>query len=178
MDATPVAWFARPGGSRGGTLKGGGVDQAQVAAPAHRVGDAEQPGCGERRARRYGHDGSSKMPANPEKILSALVAQGKVSATAPASVKEAAVESYLKLKSKGGGPDKDYNPLARKRLTANEEALNALSPGDIRGKKLGNTVDVPASTPQFMPLEGTEKLLLIAVDFADTAYTWQPTGRP
>ena len=126
----------------------------------------------------YGHDGSSKMPANADKILAALIQQGKVDRGAPPSVKEAAVQSYLQLKSKGGGPDSKSNPLARKHLKANEEALNALTPGAIRGKKLGNTVSVPPSTPKFQALEGTEKLLLIAVDFSDTAYAWQPSAGP
>lgn len=108
----------------------------------------------------------SPMPANPEKILQLLIKQGVVSANASPEQKEAALYDYLQLKMKGG-PDDGPNPLARKQVDANEEALNVNSESSLRGKKLGNTLDVAKSTPQFKPLEGEDKLLLIAIDFAD-----------
>ena len=120
----------------------------------------------------------SRMPANPEKILTALIKQGKVAANATAKDKEAAVQAYLTLKSKGGGPDQNYNPLARKQLLANEEALNLSGGSSIRGRKLGTSTTIANSAPAFKPLEDAGKLLLIAVEFSDTSYTWQPSEGP
>jgi immune inhibitor A len=113
------------------------------------------------------------MPANPEKILQLLIKQGVISASTPKDQQEAAVYNYLQFKMKDGGVDQP-NKLAQKQLDANEEALNLESSSSIRGKKIGNTANVPASSPQFNPLEGTDKLLLIAVEFSETPYTWQP----
>ncbi len=106
------------------------------------------------------------MPANPEKILQLLIREGVVSANASLDQKEAAIYDYLQFKMKDGGPDRNYNPLARKQVDANEEALNLGTVSSIRGKKLGNSISVPNSSPQFKPLLGEDKLLLIAVDFA------------
>ena len=92
------------------------------------------------------------MPANPEKILQLLIKQGVVSANAPKDQQEAAVYNYLQLKTKGGSVDQP-NPLAKKQLDANEESQNLNSGSSIRGKKLGNTTNVPASSPQFKPTE-------------------------
>lgn len=117
------------------------------------------------------------MPANPEKILQLLIKQGVISATAPKDQQEAAVYNYLQLKTKGGSVDQP-NPLAKKQLDANEESQNLTSGSSIRGKKLGNTTNVPASSPQFKPTTGTDKLLLILVEFSNTAYTWQPVEGP
>lgn len=114
------------------------------------------------------------MPANPEKILQLLIQQGAISANAPLDKQEAAIYEYLQQKMKDGGPDRNYNPLARKQVEANEEALNLDSGSALRGKKLGNTTNVPPSSPQFKPVTGTDKLLLIAIEFSDASYTWQP----
>jgi immune inhibitor A len=116
----------------------------------------------------------SPMPANPEKILQLLLKEGVISASTPLDQQEAAIYQYLQLKMKDGGPDKNYNPLARKQVEANEEALNSEGGSSTRGKKLGNTTNVPASSPQFKSLNGTDKLLLIAVEFSETPQTWQP----
>ncbi len=113
------------------------------------------------------------MPANVDKIAAALVARGAIPADASPEAKEAAVLAYLRQKAGQGGADQNYNPLARKTVDAAEAALN-LAAGEVRGRKLGHDVEVPPSTPQFKALEGTDKLLLILVDFADTPYTWQP----
>ena len=122
-------------------------------------------------------DWAAKMPPNPDKILASLIAQGKVPAGASKVDKEAAVQRYLQQKLKGGGPDRAYNPLARKQVDANEEALNLGASSSIRGRKLGKTSYVAPSSPQFKPLDGTDKLLLILVEFSDTEYTWTPNGQ-
>jgi immune inhibitor A len=114
------------------------------------------------------------MPANPEKVLQLLIKQGVVSASTSLDQQEAAIYAYLQRKMKDGGPDRNYNPLARKQVESNEEFLNANSGSAVRGKKLGNTTSVPASSPQFKTLDGADKLLLIAVDFSNTSYSWQP----
>ena len=124
------------------------------------------------------YNGDAPMPANPEKILEALIKQGRISADASPEEQEAAVWDYLQLKMQGGGPDKNYNPLARKQVDANEEALNVSGSSSIRGRKLGNTVSVPPSSPQFKSLEGMDKLLLIAVEFSNTPYSWTPVEGP
>ncbi len=98
--------------------------------------------------------GASQMPANPEKIEQLLIRQGLLSVNATPEQKDAAVLAYLQLKNKGGGPDRNYNPLARKAVDHNEEVLNQLAASDIRGRKLGNRVEVPSSTPAFKPLVG------------------------
>lgn len=123
-------------------------------------------------------EGASHMPPNPDKIAAALIARGVIPAGASLEEKEAAVQAYLQLKLQGGGPDRNYNPLARKHVDANEEALNAASPSAIHGRKLGNTVEVPPSSPEFKPLAGADKLLLILVEFSDTPFTWQPVEGP
>lgn len=107
------------------------------------------------------------MPANRDKIEAALISRGVIPADSTPEQREAAVTAYLQLKFKDGGPDKDANPLARKMLDANEEALN-LAASDVHGKKLGNTKTVSPSNPRFKPLEGTDKLLLILVEFGDS----------
>jgi immune inhibitor A len=106
------------------------------------------------------------MPANPEKILQLLIKEGQIAANATPEQKEAAIYDYLQNKMKGGVDDKP-NPMASKQLDVNEEALNLDSESSIRGRKLGNSVTVSPSTPQFKPLKGEDKLLLIAVDFAE-----------
>src|SRR5437868_15005700 len=79
---------------------------------------------------------AASMPPNPDKIGAALIQRGAISATATLAQKDAAVESYLKTKLQGGGPDQNANPLARKLLRTREEAINsALSPSDARGRK-------------------------------------------
>jgi immune inhibitor A len=120
-------------------------------------------------------DGTRAMPPNPEKIAAALIARGELPAGASVAEKEAAVQAYLQKKLKGG-MDREANPLARQKVEAAEESLN-LVPSDLRGKKLGKTVQVDPSNPQFKPLEGTDKLLLILVEFNDTPYTWTPTNQ-
>jgi immune inhibitor A len=123
---------------------------------------------------------AQRMPANTDKIEAALIARGTIPPSASPAEREAAVQAYLQLKTKGGGPDKDYNVRARKTIDANEAALNASasSSSDIRGRKLGKQTSVSASSPQFQPLEGTGKLLLIAVDFSSGSYTWTPAEGP
>lgn len=114
----------------------------------------------------------SNMPANPDKILAALIERGDVSPDAGPEEKEAAVQAYLKLKVGGCDPDQAYNPLARKKVNAQETAYN-LYTGEIRGRKLGkDTVQVDPSAPQFKPLAGTDELLVILVDFSAEPYTW------
>lgn len=115
------------------------------------------------------------MPPNPEKIAAALLARGEISRSASQADIDAAVEKYLQLKLAKCQPDIENNPRAQKKINAAEEALN-LYHGEINGRKLGHDdVVVEPSTPQFKPLEGTEKLLLILVDFADVPYTWETT---
>lgn len=110
------------------------------------------------------------MPANPDKIAAALIARGELDANADPAVIENAVQAYLQKKM-ACEPDQG-NPKARKQINAAEELLNLYS-GEIRGRKLGHDdVVVDPSTPQFKPLEGTDNLLLILVEFADTPYTW------
>jgi len=121
--------------------------------------------------------GTSHMPPDPDKIAAALIARGVISANATPAELEAAVQSYLQRKLQGGGPDRNYNPLARKNVDANEAALNAAASSAIRGRKLGNPVEVEPSSPQFKPLVGTDKLLLILVEFSDTPYTWTPASQ-
>ena len=116
----------------------------------------------------------SPMPANPEKIEQLLIRQGTLSVNATPEEKDAAVLAYLQLKSKGGGPDRNYNPMARKLVDHNEEMLNGAPSAAIRGRKLGNTVEVAPSSPQFKPLQGEGKLLLIAVDFSNAPFIWTP----
>lgn len=116
-------------------------------------------------------DVSSAMPANPEKILQLLIKQGIISANTPLDQQEAAVYNYLQLKTRGDSIDQP-NSLAKKQLDANEEWQNLNSGSSIRGKKLGNSTAVSASNPQFKPLEGTDKLLLILIEFSDTPYNW------
>ncbi len=113
----------------------------------------------------------SNMPPEPDKIAAALVKRGVVPANATPEQKDAAVAQYLQLKLKDG-TDRAANPTARQQLVANEEALNLSSTSAIRGRKLGNTTTVGPSAPQFKPLMGTDKLLLILVEFGDTPYTW------
>jgi immune inhibitor A len=117
------------------------------------------------------------MPANPEKILQLLIKQGTISASTPKDQQEAAVYNYLQFKMKDGGVDQP-NKLAEKQLNVNEEALNLNSESSIRGKKLGNTTTVAPSTPQFKPLEGEDKLLLIAVDFAEAGPLYNQIPAP
>ncbi len=118
-----------------------------------------------------GGSSAQYMPANPDKIAAALVERGEIPANASPQEKEAVVQAYLQQKLGNGGPDRGFNPLARKKVESAEEALNG-TPGDIRGRKLGRKVEVSPSSPQFKPLEGTDNLLLILVEFSDTAYTW------
>lgn len=110
------------------------------------------------------------MPANPDKIAAALIERGEIDAGASPEAIEAAVQAYLKLKA---ACDKDQgNPLAQKQINAAEEALTQYT-GEIRGRKVGHDdVSVDPSNPQFKPLEGTDNLLLILVEFDDTPYTW------
>jgi immune inhibitor A len=131
-----------------------------VPAPAQ----AGEPKCG------------SNMPANPDKILTALIERGEVDPQASPEVKEAAVQAYLQQKVGGCDPDQKYNPLAREKVNATETALNQYT-GEIRGKKIGKeTGEVNPTSPQFQPLEGSDKLLLILVDFSEEPYTWTPDG--
>ncbi len=116
--------------------------------------------------------GPAYMPPEPGKIATVLIKRGVIPANASPEQKDAAVSQYLQLKLKDGGPDRDYNPLARKQLDHNEEVLNTNSTSSIRGRKLGNTVSVDPSNPQFKALKGTGKLLTILVEFSDTPYTW------
>lgn len=111
------------------------------------------------------------MPPNPDKIMAALIERGEIPADATKRQKEIAVRDYLQRKLASGGPDRAYNPLARKKVEAAEEALNAAH-GSIRGRKLGKREEVTPSTPQFKPLEITEQLLVILVEFADVPFTW------
>ncbi|MCI0519923.1 MAG: immune inhibitor A [Chloroflexi bacterium] len=112
------------------------------------------------------------MPANPDKILAALIKSGVVDKDATPLAKEAAIKTYLQQKLMKGDPDQNLNPMARKRVTNAEAYLNNV-PGEIRGRKLGQSgYEVDPTSPQFKPLEGTDKLLLILVDFADADYTW------
>ena len=113
----------------------------------------------------------SHMPANPEKILQLLIRQGKVSATDPVEVQNAAVLDYLRLKAGKGGPDRDANPLAQNKVNAVERAFG-VGTNDLHGRKIGNEVDVDPSTPTWMELEETGKLLLMLVEFSDEDYTW------
>lgn len=106
------------------------------------------------------------LPANRDKIEAALVSRGVIPANSTPEERDAAVTAYLQLKFGSGSADKYANPLARKQLDANEEYLN-LTASDTRGKKLGNTKTVDPSTPQFKELEGSDKLLLILVEFGD-----------
>lgn len=119
--------------------------------------------------------GASYMPPEPDKIAAALVKRGVIPANATPEQKDAAVSAYLQAKLQG--EEQDYNPMARKRLAANEEALNAQASSAIRGRKLGQSVEVTPSTPQFKPLTGTGKLLVMLVEFSDTPYTWTPVGQ-
>ena len=114
--------------------------------------------------------GDRMMPPNPDKIAAALVKQGVIPANASASEKEAAVNAYLKLRF--AGATDEANPEARKILNQNEEILNAM-PSNLRGRKLGNTATIEPSNPQFKPLAGTGKLLLILVEFSDTPLTFK-----
>jgi hypothetical protein len=109
----------------------------------------------------------SAMPPNAEKISVALVKRGAIPATASLATREAATDSYLKAKMQGGQLDKKANPRARKQLLENEAALNS-SGASVNGRKLGNTILVEPSTPQFKPLIGTGKLLVILVEFSNT----------
>ncbi|MCL4562544.1 MAG: immune inhibitor A [Chloroflexi bacterium] len=121
--------------------------------------------------------GIDYMPPEPGKIAEMLVREGKIPANATQMQKDEAVTAYLQKLFAGGGPDDNYNPLARKNLDVNEQALNeAATTSIIRGRKLGNQVSVDSSTPQFKELQGTDKLLLMLVDFSNEPYTWTPTG--
>ena len=115
-------------------------------------------------------DCPEEMPANPDKIAAALIERGEVDANATPEAIEAAVQAYLKLKN-ACGIDQG-NPKANKMINAAEVAYNQYS-GELRGRKLGHDdVVVEPSDPQFKPLEGTDNLLLILVDFSDQPYTW------
>lgn len=119
-----------------------------------------------------GSVGKQLMPPNPDKILTALIERGVISATASPAQKEAALQAYLQLKLNGGDADSEMNPLARKAIASAEVVLHN-TPGDVQGKKLGQDgYLVEPSTPEFKPLEGEDDLLLILVDFADVDYTW------
>jgi immune inhibitor A len=117
-------------------------------------------------------DQAFTMPPNPEKIAIALRKRGVIPATATPAQQEAAVNAYLRLKMKR--PDKG-NPLARRRVENNENALNRM-PSNLRGRKLGNSFDVAPSAPQFQAVQGSGKLLLILVEFSNSPYTWTPVG--
>ena len=123
-----------------------------------------------------GPSGISHMPPNPEKILATLIARGQLPANATKAEQEATLQRYLQTKLKDGGPDRNYNPRARKQVDANESSLNTGASSSIRGRKLGNSTTVEPSSPQFKPLEGEGKLLVILVEFSDTPYTWTPAG--
>jgi len=110
-----------------------------------------------------------RMPANRDKIGAVLIQRGVVKKSATPEELEAAVSAYLASKA---GAEKEGTRLRRKLVDANEAALNAGGSGSIRGRKLGGSTAVPSSTPQFKPLAGEGKLLLVAVDFADAPYTW------
>lgn len=112
------------------------------------------------------------MPPEPDKILAALIARGEIPEGASPGMKEAKLQEYLQLKLKAGGQGVSGNPLAMKKVSANEAALNQFT-GEIRGRKLGQDgYEVDPSVPQFKPLEGTDQLLLILVEFSDEEYTW------
>jgi immune inhibitor A len=114
--------------------------------------------------------GARHMPPNPDKIAAALLARGVVPADATPAELEAAVEAYLSKRLDGRD---QANPLARKRLDANEAALDAFAPSDLRGRKLGTApAHVAPSAPAWKPLDGAGKLLLLLVDFAETPFTW------
>lgn len=113
------------------------------------------------------------MPPNPEKIAAALIARGAISPDATQAEIDAAVAQYLQLKLAKCRSADENNVRAQKKINAAEVALN-LYHGEINGRKLGyDQVFVEPSTPQFKPLEGTEKLLLILVDFSDVPQTWE-----
>lgn len=103
------------------------------------------------------------MPANYEKIEAALVDQGIISASDSEAEKKAAVTEYLQKKMMYGAEDKE-NPMGRKQLDNNEKALTEIaSKGE--GKQLGRTISVLPSNPQFKAVEGSDKLLLLLVEF-------------
>jgi len=118
-------------------------------------------------------DCPSDMPANPDKIAAALMARGELATDASPLEIEAAVQAYLNLKLGACDSDQYYNPRARKLIDSSEVKLATFS-GEVRGRKLGQEpYEVEPSTPQFKELEGTDKLLLILVEFSDEPYTWE-----
>jgi immune inhibitor A len=123
-------------------------------------------------ARSAAADDAAYMPPNEGKIAAALVARGKIPANATPQEKEAAVEAYLRARLSHGEPQ--GNPLARKRLDAVEDALNAAPGSAIRGRKLGNApMAVAPSNPQWKTTAPqVDKLLLILVEFSRTPFTW------
>ncbi len=122
-------------------------------------------------ASQSGANATQNMPANPDKILQLLIRQGKVSADAPADVRNAAVLDYLRLKAGKGGVDRDANPLARIKTNA-AESTYGVGTNDLHGRKIGNDVDVDPSTPDWKELEDTGKLLLMLIEFSPEEYTW------
>ncbi|WP_242343306.1 immune inhibitor A domain-containing protein [Anaeromyxobacter terrae] len=115
---------------------------------------------------------ASGMPPNVDKIAQSLIRRGVIPANATEDQVDAAVKAYVGRRL--ANLEHEGNRLARKRLEANEAALGETT-GAIRGRKLGNTVDVPASTPGFKPLVANDKLLLLLVDFSSQPFTWQTT---
>lgn len=138
--------------------------------------------AGEARANE-GDGGRALMPANRERIATKLVERGVVARTATPDQLDAAVNAYLQSKA---GAEKAGNRLARKRLDANEEALNtAAGQAATRGRKLGSSTYVAPSAPTFKPIgavngwdpaarawTGHDKLLLLLVEFSDQPFTW------
>jgi immune inhibitor A len=115
-------------------------------------------------------DDASYMPPNPDKIAAALMARGAVPKNATPEQLDAAVAAFVAKKMDGRD---QANPLARKRLDANEAALDALAPSALRGKKLGTAPSyVAPSTPAWKPLEDQGKLLVLLVDFSKVPFTW------
>ncbi|UCD63775.1 MAG: immune inhibitor A [Candidatus Zixiibacteriota bacterium] len=113
------------------------------------------------------------MPPNRGKISSALVARGVIPAGMPEEQAEEIIDDYIRLKLADAG--RQGNRLALGRIEDNEKALDALPTG-LRGRKLGQSVNADPSSPQFKPLAGSDKLLVLLVDFSNTPYTWTPTG--
>lgn len=124
-----------------------------------------------RAAASVGH--SESAPADPGKIAAALIKRGVLPRSASPAQIEAAVQTYLQRKVPAAGGGRGGNVLANKRLDANEAALNAAAESStVRGRKYGVTQTVAPSAPAFQSLDKTGKLLLIAVDFSETPFTW------
>ncbi len=126
---------------------------------------------------------TANMPPNEGKIARALMDQGVIAPGASDDEIQAAVDAYLKLKLstpnlavlERNADNPDYKVLAKKQQGAIERNRNRADVAGLRGKKLGQRVDVEPAVPQEWTGDvKLDRILVLLVEFPDPEHNNLP----